>query len=204
VHIPYDSSGIGGATYHVKEYKGGGLLGPKKEYTDFEIKGVVDESGYAYVKFYPKKNTKYQYEITMNFDNLKVPFENYTVVNPPIFDLISREDFGQKTRDYNVKVLPIMNIIFHYENLNCVNSSDEFKFNLINLDERFNPNVDIDDLTLFSFPFSLGCTNYTYTSYRKAGRYLLKWEAEKGGLITSGVDTFFVAPGVNDEINIFW
>jgi hypothetical protein len=55
VQVPYDSTGIGGATYLVREYKGGGLMGPKKEYTDFEVKGTIDESGYDYVKFYPKK-----------------------------------------------------------------------------------------------------------------------------------------------------
>ena len=50
-----------------------------------------------------------------------------------------------------------------------------------------------------------GCVDFTGPfSQRLAGHYVFVWEATRNGVVDSGIDTFYVAPGGNAIIDMTW
>jgi hypothetical protein len=136
----------------------------------------------------------------MNFDNLKVPFENYTVVNPPNFDLISREDFGQKTRDYMISVLPHCDLHFKVENVNCLDENDKMRIKMLQLDE--NP-YETYETEAYS-PYSIGCGIFSDQTKLGvlSGRRAYKLEITRNGQVSYMYDTVLLKPNVMNNFYI--
>ena len=202
--IPYDGTPIPGVKYTVREYKGGldGIFS-EPNYTDWEITGVTDASGLAQVNFKPKKNTKYQYEIVFDYSGIQLPagINDVQLVNAPSYDYIPKDGYQ---KEYDIRVLPYLDVTINFKNMNCIDNNDVFRYRQFNKDEK--PYYSFQQITNWlEGPELNGCVNLNGSPYsRLAGHYLFQWEAIRGGVLTTGIDTFFVAPGVNNQINMFW
>lgn len=202
-HVPYSGDPISGVKYTIVEYraKKGGKLG-EIEYTDFKLEGHTNANGLAVVYFFPKKNLDYMYRIYFDYSNIQFSgsSESYSLINAPSYDLIDRNN----QRDYEIRVLPLMQIRWNFKNLSCFDSNDTFRYKQYNLDELPNYNFNNGD------PWNEGailngCVDLPgdYVQ-RLSGRYVFKWEATRGGVLTTGIDTFFVFPGGADNVNMYW
>lgn len=197
--MPHDGSPVKGIKWSVVESKSIGFTG-KTEETDFELSGETDASGISVISFYPKKKIDYQYNIYFDYSDMNVPTGDYVIASGPTsFAYLSRN----KKNGFSIRILPKMEVHYTYENINCFDNSDTFKWRKVNYDERPNDN-------LYKYPWvetSLyqGCCNFQYTTTNGlAGHYAFEWEAVRNGQFESGTDTFFVSPGVNNNINIYW
>nr|WP_294861678.1 hypothetical protein [uncultured Fluviicola sp.] len=202
-HIPYSDEPIAGVKYTIKEYrsKKGGKLG-EIEYTDFELEGSTDANGDARISFAPKKNLDYMYRIDFDYSNIQ--FANYSgsysLINAPSYDLINRND----QRDYEIRALPLIQIQWNFKNLSCFDANDTFKYKSFNLDELPNYNFNNGDPWIEGSSLN-DCVDLTGDYLQRlSGHYVFKWEATRGGLITTGIDTFFVSPGGIDYVNMYW
>nr|WP_294861681.1 hypothetical protein [uncultured Fluviicola sp.] len=196
-HIPYSDEPISGVKYTIKEYrsKKGGKLG-EIEYTDFTLEGSTDANGDARISFAPKKNLDYMYRIYFDYSNIH--FANYSgsysLINAPSFDLINRNN----QRDYNIKALPLMQINYKLENVNCLGSADSMRIILRNYDEEYHLDFNYEDWS----PYLNGCYNEISQYQGKAGRHMYKIQIIRNGLLTEYIDTILIAPGVNDNLFI--
>lgn len=197
-HIPYSDEPIAGVKYTIKEYrsKKGGKLG-EIEYTDFTLEGSTDANGDARIYFAPKKNLDYMYRIY--FDYSDIHFANYSgsysLINAPSFDLINRNN----QRDYNIKALPLMQINYKLENVNCLGSADSMRIILRNYDEEYHLDFNYETWS----PYAIGCySNSHQIDLGLAGRYMYKIQIIRNGLLTEYIDTILIAPGVNDNLFI--
>jgi hypothetical protein len=203
-HVPYSGEPISGVKYIIREYK------PKKgpssfgdiEYTDFKLEGYTNANGLAVISFFPKKNLDYMYRIDFDYSDIQFSSssENYSLINAPSYDLIDRDN----QRDYEIRALPLMQIRWNFKNLSCFDSNDTFKYKQYNLDELPNYNFNNGDPWIEGSVLN-GCVDLPgdYVQ-RLSGRYVFKWEATRGGILTTGIDTFFVSPGGADYINMYW
>lgn len=203
-HIPYSNEPISGVKYTIVEYHSKKFS--KKlsdiEYTDFKLEGVTNADGWANISFFPKKRSDYQYII--NFDYSNIQFQNYSgsysLINAPSYDLITRKD----PRDYEIRALPLMQMRWNFKNLSCFDGNDTFKYKQYNLDE--NPNYNFDNGAPWIEGAILnGCVDSPGDYLQRlSGRYVFKWEATRGGITTTDIDTFFVSPGGMDYVNMYW
>lgn len=202
-HIPYSGEPISGVKYTIKEYrpKKGGKMS-EIEYTDFQLEGVTDASGWAYISFFRKKNARYQYMIYFDYSNIHFPnySGSYSLINAPSYDLIT----GADQRDYEIRVLPLMQMCWNFKNLSCFDANDTFKYKSFNLDEF--PNYTFNNADPWQEgPTLNGCVDLTGDYLQRlSGRYVFKWEAVRGGVLSTGIDTFFVSPGGTDNVNMYW
>lgn len=202
-HIPYSDEPISGVKYTIKEYrsKKGGQIG-EIEYTDFELEGVTNANGFVEISFFPKKNKDYMYRIYFDYSNIQFASYSgdYSLINAPSYDLITRND----QRDYEIRALPLIQIQWNFKNLSCFDANDTFKYKQYNLDENPNYTFNAGDPWIEG-PTLNGCVDLTGDYLQRlAGRYVFKWEATRGGVLTTGIDTFFVSPGGADNINMYW
>lgn len=202
-HIPYSGEPISGVKYTIKEYrsKKGGKIG-EIEYTDFELEGVTNANGMAEISFFPKKNLDYMYRIYFDYSNIQ--FANYSgsysLINAPSYDLMTRND----QRDYEIRALPLMQMRWNFKNLSCFDANDTFKYKQYNLDELPNYSFNNGDPWMEG-PTLNGCVDLTGDYLQRlAGKYVFKWEAIRGGVLTTGIDTFFVSPEGIDNISMYW
>ncbi len=204
-HIPYSNEPIAGVKYTISEYRSkkfSKTLGDI-EYTDFKLEGVTDAGGWAKIDFFPKKNLDYMYRIDFDYSNIQfVSYSgSYSLINAPSYDLITRQDYQE---DYEIRVLPLMQMRWNFKNLSCFDSDDTFKYKSFNLDEF--PNYTFNNADPWQEgPTLNGCVDLTGDYLQRlAGRYVFKWEAVRGGVLSAGIDTFFVSPGGTDNINMYW
>ena len=202
-HIPYSGEPISNVKYTIKEYRSKKGLGIGEiEYTDFELEGVTNTNGIAEISFFPKKNKDYMYRIDFDYSNIQFASYsgNYSLINAPSYDLITRNN----QEDYEIRAIPLMQMIWKFKNLSCFDSNDTFKYKSFNLDELPNYNFNNGDPWIEGSSLN-GCVDLTGDYLQRlAGRYVFKWEATRGGVLTTGVDTFFVSPGGMDYINMYW
>jgi len=196
-HIPYNDEPISGVKYTIKEYrsKKGGQIG-EIEYTDFELEGVTDANGIVEISFLPKKNLDYQYIINFDYSNIQFASYSgsYSLINAPGFDVMTRNN----QRDYEIKALPLMQIHYKLENVNCMGPADSMRIILRNYDEKYHLDFNYEDWS----PYATGCYSEQFQYQGKAGRHLYKIQIIRNGSLTEYIDTILIAPGVNDNLFI--
>ena len=197
-HLPHDGTPIPGIKWKIIETKLEGYFEPAKA-TGWEIEGETNGLGIADIKFNCKRNSDYQYTIYFDFDDMNLPMGTYVKTGGPTFANLDRNAHT----NYEIRMLPKMDIQFHYLNTNCFDGSDSFKWRMVNYDER--PYDNINNYPWVETSPYQGCCNFQYTTTNGlAGHYAFEWEAVRNGQFESGTDTFFVSPGVNNNINIYW
>jgi len=196
-HIPYNDEPISGVKYTIREYRSKkDLILSDIEYTDFILEGMTNANGSATISFAPKKTMKYHYDIT--FDYSGIQFANYSgsysIINAPSYVPLSRNN----QPNYEIKVLPLMQINYKLENVNCSGSSDSMRIILRNLDEIYSLNFNYETWS----PYLNGCYNEVSQYQGKAGRHVYKMQVIRNGILTENIDTILEAPGVNNNLFI--
>ena len=195
-YIPYNDEPISGVKYTIREYKPKkGILGGA-EYTDFILEGLTDANGNATISFAPKKNMKYRYDIQFDYSGMQ--FANYSgsysLIGAPNYEPLSRND----QKDYEIKALPLMQINYKLENVNCSGPSDSMRIILKNRDE-----VSWLDFNYETWsPYGIGCYSNSHQIQGLAGRYIYKIQVIRNGSTLEYIDTILIAPGVNDNLFI--
>lgn len=195
-HIPYSDEPISGVKYTIREYKPKkGILGGAV-YTDFILEGVTDANGNATISFAPKKNMNYRYDI--QFDYSELQFANYSgsysLIGAPTYEPLSRNN----QKDYEIKALPLMQINYKLENINCLGPSDSMRIIIRNRDEMYWLDFNYETWS----PYLNGCYSETSQYQSKAGRHIYKIQVIRNGIVTEHIDTILIAPGVNDNLFI--
>ena len=197
--LAHNNQVVPGIKWHISEAKGGGI-GSNQEVTDWELNGETDANGISVIEFFPLKNKKYYYDISFDYTSMDVPSGEYSVVRgPTTFARLIRES----SNDYEIRILPKMVIYFHYKNTNCFDGTDKFKS--FNYDEQ--PNIrqeDVDSWPWNESSLNSGCVDSNLSGTALAGHYIYFWEATRNGIVDTGIDTFYVSPGGNNLIEMFW
>lgn len=203
--MPHNDTPVPGVKYRIVEYKYKTRFGKPfgdQIPTGWELTGVTDSQGKASGSFKGVLKTNYDYFIYFDYGSIVLPQGISEVeVMGPQYDQLNRSSPGDNS--YAVRVLPYMMTKFNFTNLSCHDIQDIFRYKKLNLDEY--PYQDIDNNAWLEGAELNGCVNIQgdYLS-RLAGHYAIKWEAIRGGVQTTGCDTFYVAPGGNDQIDIEW
>lgn len=200
-HIPYSDEPISGVKYTIVEYKAKKFS--KKmgeiEYTDFKLEGFIDASGWARISFFPKKNLDYMYRIYFDYSSMQFAdySGSYSLINAPSFDIMTR----QNQRDYEIRALPLCDVHYKVENVNCFDENDKMRFKTFNADEF--PNQSFQYITVWSNYFN-GCGPFFEGTFnnRLSGRLLYEIEVTRNNQITKYIDTFFLQPGIMNEVFI--
>ncbi len=197
-HIPYSNEPISGVKYTIKEYrsKKGGVIS-EIEYTDFLLEGTTDASGNATISFAPKKNMKYRYDITFDYSNIHFAnySGNYSLIRVPTYVPLSRKN----QQDFEIKALPHCSVHFKIENVNCFDANDKMRFKTFNMDEF--PNQSFQYITVWGDYFN-GCGVFSDATFedRLTGRKLYQIEVTRNNVVTTYIDTFFLQPGVMNDV----
>jgi hypothetical protein len=197
-HVPYSGDHISGVKYSIVEYraKKGGKLG-EIEYTDFKLEGYTNASGLAVISFFPKKNLDYMYRIYFDYSNIQFSGSSgdYSLINAPSYDLIDRNN----QRNYEIRALPHCNVHFKIKNVNCFDSNDKMRFKTFNMDEF--PNQSFQYISVWSNYFNGCAVNLENTTNDMlSGRKVYQIEVTRNGQVTTYVDTFFLQPGIMNEV----
>jgi hypothetical protein len=199
-HIPYNDEPISGVKYTIREYRSKKeLMLSDIEYTDFILEGVTDANGNANISFAPKKNMKYHYDITFDYSNLQ--FANYSgsysLIKVPNYVPLSRND----QQDFEIRVLPHCSIHYKVENVNCFDANDKMRFKTFNCDEF--PNQSFQYITVWGNYFN-GCGSFFDDTINNmlSGRKLYQIEVTRNNVVTIYIDTFFLQPGITNEVFI--
>ena len=198
-HIPYSDEPISGVKYTIREYRSKKeLFLSDIEYTDFILEGTTNANGNANISFAPKRNMKYRYDIT--FDYANIHFANYSgdysLIRVPNYVPLSRND----QQDYEIRALPHCGMQFKIENVNCFDSNDKMRYKVYHLEEE--PNQEFQYIPYSNF-FN-GCgqpINYTNNSVL-SGHQVYQIEVTRNGQVTTYIDTFFLQPGVMNDVFI--
>jgi hypothetical protein len=196
-HIPYNNEPISGVKYTIKEYRSKKGLGIGDiEYTDFEFEGVTNTNGIAEISFFPKKNKDYMYRIDFDYSNIQFTSYSgsYSLINAPSYDLITRND----QENYEIRALPLLQINYKLENVNCAGVSDSMRIIIRNYDEEYHLDFNNESWS----PYNIGCYAETSTIQAKCGRYMYKIQIKRNGTLTEYIDTILIAPGINDNLFI--
>jgi hypothetical protein len=198
-HIPYNDEPISGVKYTIREYRSKKeLILSDIEYTDFKLEGYTNVNGEAMISFLPKKNMNYRYDITFDYSNLQ--FANYSgsysLIRVPTYVPLSRND----QQDFEIRALPHCSIHFKIENVNCFDANDKMRFKTFNMDEF--PNQSFQYMLDWSNDFT-GCAinlENTTNNDMLSGRKLYQIEVTRNGQVTTYIDTFFLQPGIMNEV----
>ena len=133
---------------------------------------------------------------------MNVPSGDYSIVSgPSSFAHVTR----QGPNNYEIRILPKMEVYFHYKNVNCFDGTDKLKFKSFNYDERPNTRqVDVDGWPWNESSLNNGCADNNVSGTTLAGHYIYFWEATRNGIVDTGIDTFYVSPDGNNLIEMFW
>jgi len=166
------------------------------EYTDFKLEGVTDASGWAKIDFFPKKNLDYMYRIDFDYSNIQ--FANYSgsysLINAPSFDLITR----QNQEDYTIRSLPLCGMQFKIENVNCFDANDKMRYKVYHLEEE--PNQQFQYIPYSNYFNGCGQSiDYTNNNVL-SGHQVYQIEVTRNNVVTTYIDTFFLQPGITNEV----
>lgn len=198
-HVPYSGEPISGVRYIIREYK------PKKgpssfgdiEYTDFKLEGYTNANGLAVISFFPKKNLDYMYRIEFDYSNIQFSgsYGDYSLINAPAYDLIDRNN----PRNYEIRVLPHCGAHYKIENVNCFDSNDKMRYKVYHLEES--PNETFETVYTWSDYFN-GCGVFgEYINNNSlSGHQVYQIEVTRNGQVTTYIDTFFLQPGIMNEV----
>lgn len=198
-HIPYSDEPISGVKYTIREYKSSKELLGDIEYTDFILEGVTNMNGDAVISFAPKKNMKYRYDIKFDYSGMQ--FANYSgsysLIGAPTYEPLSRND----QKNYEIRALPHCGAHFKIENVNCFDANDKMRFKMYNCDEF--PNQSFQYITVWSNEFN-GCGLFGEVTNNSvlSGRQLYQIEVTRNNQVTTDIDTFFLQPGIMNEVFI--
>ena len=200
-HIPYSGEPISGVKYTITEYraKKWGKIG-EIEYTDFKLEGVTNTMGIAEISFFPKKNKDYMYRIDFDYSNIQ--FQNYSgsysLINAPNYDLITRQDYQE---DYEIRALPHCEAHYKIENVNCFDVNDKMRYKVYHLEES--PNETFETIYTWSSYFE-GCGLFGEYINNSAlsGHQVYQIEVTRNAQVTTYIDTFFLQPGITNEVFI--
>lgn len=197
-HIPYSGEPISGVKYTIREYKHKQeLVFGDKEYTDFTVEGTTDASGLAIISFLPKKNMNFRYDITFDYSNIQ--FQNnpgsYSLIGAPTYNIITRKD----QPNFEIRALPHCEMHFKIENVNCLDANDKMRYKVFNLDEF--PNQSFEFVNIWSNDF-LGCGLFGEIVGNNilSGRQIYQIEVTRNDVVTTYIDTFFLQPGIMNEV----
>ncbi len=195
---------VEGIKWTIQEFKGtGAIVSWNVEPTDFKLTGQTDANGISIIELHPKKDKDYSYSISFDYTTMKVPSGDYSIVfGPTTFANLVRES----PNHYEIRILPKMDVQFNFKNENCFDSNDTFRYKSFNIDEQPNLNQNQINSTPWLEGTSLnGCVDFVGPfATRLAGHYVFYWEATRNGILETGIDTFYVSPGVNDLIEMHW
>ncbi len=161
--------------------------------------GYTDLNGISNAKFSPKNGENYL--MYFYYNEMIVPAGNYAIASGPA------SLYGYIGQDVNldIRVLPYMDITTHFKNINCFDTFDTLKLKGYNSDELPNiRQVDIDNWPWLISSLNNGCVDRITSVTKLAGHHIYIWEAIRNGITTTGVDTFYVEPGGNNLIEMFW
>ncbi len=196
-HVPYNGEPILGVKYSIVEYraKKGGKLG-EMEYTDFKLEGYTNANGLAAVYFFPKKNLDYMYRIYFDYSNIQFSGSSgdYSLINAPSYDLIDRDN----QRDYEIRALPHCGAHFKVENINCFDGNDKVRFRGFNLDES--PNSQLQNTPYGEYIIGCGLLIEHINNSTLSGRRIYQIEVTRNSQVTTYIDTFFLQPGIINEV----
>ncbi|WP_343634661.1 hypothetical protein [Fluviicola sp.] len=200
-HIPYSGESIKGVKYTITEYRAKKFsqkLG-EIEYTDFKLEGYTNAAGLAVISFFPKKNLNYMYRIEFDYSNIQfsASFGDYSLINAPAYDLINRNN----PRDYEIKVLPHCGAHYKIENVNCFDANDKMRYKVYHLEES--PNETFETVYTWSDYFN-GCGIFgEYINNNSlSGHQVYQIEITRNNQVTTYTDTFFLQPGVMNDVFI--
>ncbi len=198
-HIPYSDEPISGVKYTIREYKfKKGEMG-EIEYTDFNLEGETDANGNAVIAFAPRKSKSYHYDITFDYSSMQ--FANYSgpysLINAPTYVHLVRND----QQDYEIRALPHCSVHFKVENVNCFDGNDKMRFKTFNSDEF--PYQSFEYIPIWGNYFN-GCGTLFDGVFndRLSGRLLYQIEVTRNNQVTTDIDTFFLQPGIMNEVFI--
>ena len=200
--IPYSNTPVKGLKYTIYEMKyKDKLIGFGDLYkTGWTLNGLVDADGETETRFTREYKEEGMYTGIFDYSDLDLPAGDYDIIGGnPGFDLDQ-----DHTEIIRMKVLPKMTITSHFKNINCVDVNDKFKYKTLNIDELLTDYYNWDNHPWGDYPAYYGCADLTFTSQQHAGRYVIQWEAVRGGVTTTGIDTFLVSPETTNTINMFW
>ncbi len=198
-HIPYNDEPISGVKYTIREYKSKkGKLG-EVEYTDFNLEGETDANGNAVIAFAPRKSKSYHYDITFDYSSMQ--FANYSgpysLINAPTYVHLVRND----QQDYEIRALPHCGMHFKIENVNCFDANDKMRYKTFNCNEF--PYKTFETIYVWSNYFN-GCgslVDYTNDNVL-SGYHIYQIEVTRNNQVTTDIDTFFLQPGIMNEVFI--
>ncbi len=195
-HIPYSDEPISGVKYTIKEYKSSKKLFGGVEYTDFVLEGVTDANGDAVISFTPRKSKSYHYDLTFDYSSMQFASYSgsYSLINAPTYVHLVRND----QKDYEIRALPLMQINYKLENVNCLGPSDSMRIILKNRDEVSSLDFNYETWS----PYAVGCYSNSHQIQGLSGRYIYKIQIIRNGGLTEYIDTILIAPGVNDNLFI--
>ena len=103
--------------------------------------------------------------------------------------------------DFEVRALPHCGMQFKIENVNCFDSNDKMRFKTFNSDEF--PNQSFQYIPVWGNYFN-GCGLLFDGTFddRLSGRILYQIEVTRNNQVTTYIDTFFLQPGVMNEVFI--
>jgi hypothetical protein len=172
------------------------------EPTGWQLEGITDANGYVKVNFTKKKKetSKYYYYAFFDYSSVVCPYPNYALINSPYFIVLN----ANETSSIYLKVLPYMNAQFKFLNTNCIDENDQFKYQFSNIDETPYGNF-LPNYPWFEGSELNGCVDITGdSSSRLSGHYVFNWEAIRGGVLSSGKDTFLITPYGDNIIDMEW
>jgi hypothetical protein len=198
-HIPYSGEPISGVKYRIREYKAkneSSSLGAV-DYTGFLLEGRTNANGDANISFAPKKSTKYFYDITFDYSDIHFAHYNgnYSLIKAPIDVPLSRNE----QQDFEIRALPHCSVRFKVENVNCFDSNDKMRFKSFNSDEF--PAKSFETIYVWGDYFN-GCGSFFDGTFdnRLSGSVLYQIEVTRNNVVTTYIDTFFLQPGMPNEI----
>lgn len=198
-HVPYSGEPISGVKYTIVEYRSKKFSSKfgDIEYTDFKLEGTTNANGIAEISYFPKKNLDYHYIINFDYSNIHFSGSsgNYSLINAPSYDIITRQD----NRDYEIRVLPHCGAHYKIENVNCFDANDKMRYKVYHMDEF--PNETFETIYTWSNYFD-GCGVFgEYINNNSlAGHQIYQIEVTRNNVVTTYIDTFFLQPGVMNDV----
>ncbi len=198
---PHNGQGIAGCKLRIREVKERNSASLSSDFKEIKVyEAVTDANGNGQLRFYYKKNSKYQYIPEKDFSGLEIPagLNNPEVVTKGGFaNFLDKNEF-----EYNYRFNLLGSCEFHrkFENINCFDGNDRLRFSLHNISEYFG-SFNSYDATEY-----LGCGVVHESSsvqsgvIQKTGVWVYKFEITKNGIVEIKYDTTYMQPNIVNEI----